>query len=260
MSVVRFTRVLAVFMLGFSSILLQAQSPSISFESVYEGGEAAFSKFLRKNLKYPIGSTRLETQGTLIYAIDLHPEKGVKVRFLTLLDKDIEGMVAKSIEKSSRYWKAVSSEVTFYQAIYFNLGKPFSGKFKESVKSFKQDFAEPWLKPVSVTAYASNVRQVVSSTSSRSTAGSTGSSSGTSSKPAPVLDQLKAYNSALKRFAKLSEKKKYKKAYQELNLAIGYNPFEVSLLEERMRIEKELGQNQYQAYDERMMAIMNQLK
>ena len=219
---------------------------------------------MRKNLKYPMAALQNQTQGTLIYAIRLHPKQGISLQFLTKVDEDMEEMIKQVIGASSANWNKPDQITTFYQTALFGIGSSYRTQFEQEAEGFKKTYTGNWLKPIAVGAYATQFTRTVTTrttanSGATSSAGSTPNtpSNSTSSRPAPVANQFSVYKKAVTRFSKHMKKKKSKKAYEALNQAILFNPFNRAFLEARRELENELGLAEYQRYDEDLLIALS---
>ena len=228
------TPLLLIFLSLFSA---QAQRNEAS-DTLYAGGSKAYSEFLIKNLRYPKESKRNSHEGLLIYEISVSTEGKVSIRFMTKIDEHVEKMIIPLIQATSNQWLKKNTDYKIYQPVSFNLGYLYYPDFMDKVPHFKRPLGNPYLGEVSVTGVSSKYEMSEGSYSF-------------SMKVENDMDgeKLKAYKQQEKKLAKQLSKNKHDRAYRAINEMIRYNPFDKSLIQQRRRLEKQLGKDEYRVYD-----------
>lgn len=226
-------KALLVCSLSCLSFLTNAQEIEAT-DTLYAQGSSEYNKFLRKSLRYPRESKRNQTEGLLIYEISVNREGQVTVRFMTKVDDYIEKMVIPIIQASSDNWVKQADDYKVYQAIFFTLGHQYAKELQEEVPGFLKKFKFPYLGSAVVTGISSLIGYGGTSTSLYNTKDGA---------------KLKAYNKLKRSLEKHLEKGKTQKAYKTISSIIRYNPFDKSLIQQRRRLEKELGKDEYRVYD-----------
>lgn len=225
---------LLVFMSFYSA---QAQETDAS-DTLYAGGTKAYGEFMRKNLRYPMESKRNGNEGLLIYEISVSREGKVSIRFMTKIDEHVEKMVIPLIEATSDQWLKKNNGYKIYQPISFNLGYHYYQDFTDKAANFKRPLGSPYLGEVSVTGVSSRYQTSQEPYSF-------------AMKPKDDEDgvKLKRYKKQAKNLEKYLSKNKPDRAYKAINEMIRYNPFDKSLIQQRRRLEKQLGKDEYRVYD-----------
>lgn len=228
------TSILLIFLSLYS---VQAQKPDAT-DSLYLGGTQAYGEFMRKNLRYPMESKRNGYEGLLIYEINISKEGKVSIRFMTKIDEYVEKMIIPLIQATSDQWLKKSTDYKIYQPVTFNLGYPYATDFIDKLPTFTRAINYPFLGEITVTGISQRSQL------------SGGSAGGTIS----VYDskdgvKLKRYKKQAKNLEKYLTKNKTSKAYKAINEMIRYNPFDKGLIQQRRRLEKQLGKDEYRVYD-----------
>lgn len=215
----------------------QAQKPDAT-DSLYIGGAQAYAVFMMENLRYPQESKRKGNEGLLIYEISVSIEGVVSIRFMTKVDEHVEKMIIPLIQATSDQWLKKSTDYKVYQPVSFSFGYRYYEDFIDKVPNFKIPAGLPYLGEISVTGVSS--KHQFSEGSDRFSMTIKNEQDG---------EKLKIYKKQAQNLAKHLSKNKLDRAYKAINEMIRYNPFDKSLIQQRRRIEKQLGKDEYRVYD-----------
>jgi len=222
-------------------------------DSLFEGGSEAYFDIIKKNIRYPMNSSKNKIQGSLIFSIHLSPTSGVQLDFLTKLDTDIENAVKNAISRTEGLWNT-EEEYTLYQTMFFSIGEPFSDKFKEKISSFKKNYDGLWLEPTTVSTRGTSPKQKLGNgaTYKKGPGRSVGNKLKRQSSYPVVYDAdpFSEYKSALSKYTKSLKKGKSESAYDQICKVICFNPFDFELIESRQKLAVELGKTEFKNYDQ----------
>lgn len=286
----RITRTIAslllTFLLNWSYGYQETQPDSIKgdkeinlLDSVFVSGVKGFNEIFGNNNRASGKALfQTKTEGLLIYEISVDAVGQVSVRFMTKLNDEIEESVTSIITATANGWLNLGKPYKIYQPLFFSLGTYDLSQIG-SLEEFPSKFRTPFLRPSGWTAIASTPRvtrtEVVMKPGDARTREQvarelveeqTRNDFRSKPKSLPKTDgaTMKEYNKELKKFEGHMKKEKYKRAYFSLNKIIRYNPFDKSLIQQRRRLEKQLGKDEYRVYDilwlqamEHMASIQN---
>ena len=227
-------------------------------DSVFKGGSEAYFDIIRKNMKYPMNSSKNKVQGSLIFSIKVNPISGVHLDFLTMLDNDIENAVKNAISKTVGLWNT-QEEYTLYQTMFFSIGEEFNTKFEEKVSSFKKNYEAHWLEPTKVSTRGTTPKDKLGQTEYKKVNGrSLGNNLKRQSKYPVVydIDPYSEYKSALSKYNKSFKKGKSENAYNQLSQVILFNPFDLQLIEARQKLALEIGKSEFDSYDQLLVEAL----
>ncbi|MFT6871575.1 MAG: hypothetical protein ACJAVN_000576 [Roseivirga sp.] len=231
------------FLLSFFSLTsAQAQKPDAT-DSLYIGGARAYAVFMMENLRYPQESKRKGNEGLLIYEISVSTEGVVSIRFMTKVDEHVEKMIIPLIQATSDQWLKKSTDYKVYQPVSFSFGYRYYEDFTDNVPSFRIPAGLPYLGEITVTGVSSKYlgsKHQFSEGSDRFSMTVKNEQDG---------EKLKIYKKQEQNLVKHLSKNKLDRAYKAINEMIRYNPFDKSLIQQRRRIEKQLGKDEYRVYD-----------
>lgn len=167
---------------------------------------------------------------------------------MTKIDEYVEKMIIPLIQATSDRWLKKSTDYKIYQPVTFNLGYPYATDFIDKLSTFTRAINYPFLGEITVTEISQRSQL------------SGGSAGGTIS----VYDskdgvKLKRYKKQEKSLEKYLLKNKPSRAYKAINEMIRYNPFDKSLIQQRRRLEKQLGKDEYRVYDILWLQAMEQI-
>ncbi len=216
-----------------------SEEPKTTFNSplntLYADGYIGYENFVNNNFGYPISSAKNKIEGTLMVAIHVSATSEVRLEFLTKLDTDMEKMTSYLMNSIKEKWKKEEKDYTLYQPFFFNLKELYPDQLEGNITSFKTSFDFPVLEPIFIID-----NQI--STKSRQN------------------QHLIGYNKAEEKMDSNLTKGKFAKALENLNVLIRYNPFDQSLLEQRVDLEKTIGVTEYSSYDQLMLKALKYFK
>lgn len=280
--------IISLFILAglFQSVLAQETSKGDSIkrfnivDSLYTKGAKGYYQDFRSSVRFPRESYTARHEGLLIYEISVSENGEVSVRFMTKMDEAIEQEVSKFILLSANNWINIGRAYKVYQPISFGTGKYFVGQIMGMTGGFPATFKDPFVQVLSLTTIKGptvrstktfvvnksegeipeevirklreeQARKDPNGVLNRSRIGSPGQIPG---------QTLQFYNKLVEKLEKHLAKDKLKKAYLTINEVIRLNPFDKSLIQQRRRLEKQLGKDEYRVYDILWLQAMDQLK
>ncbi len=236
-------------------------------DSLFVTGVKGFNQ-IRKNSARPIGKALIDsqTEGLLIYEVSVDENGKVAVRFMTKVSEQIEKAVIGIITESANGWINIGRPYKLYVPRSFSTGRYYIKQIMASLDEFPTELKLPFLKATTNTAIR-GTSQRTRVTIDRKPGDARSNEQiaremGEQLRREKMLDRrsvpkfeaeegitMKEYNKELKRFEGYMKKRKSKKAYFSLNKIIRYNPFNRSYIQQRRRLEKELGRDEYRVYD-----------
>ncbi len=233
-------------------------------DTLYDGGSEAFGTLLRQTLLTPRSLLGSKNGGFVIFEISVQSTGEVSAKMMTKFSEDTEKSVIKSIQATVSGWIVHPTDYKVYQPVLFNLFIEDQASVSRGLNMFPEKFEYPILPLVTVThmGITRSVRRVSSSAQGsqateipESLANKVGqkTSSGT-------LDVMVAEVNKLKdRLVMNLEKGKAKRAYKIVSEILALNPFNKALIQQRRRLEKELGKDEYRVYDILWLQAMNNM-
>lgn len=196
-------------------------------DSLYVDGFRAY----QRNFRHGVHTTNLkkiESVGALIYKTKVTKDGEVLVDFLTKLDDAAVESITEGIRYSMFDWKPSQEDYEFVQIVFVNKSSNYEDQLKASVETMPNfPLNLPYLPPMDII---------------------TESPSGNGSEVIRV-DYPGVYQSLLEEYQSLKENGKPKDVYKVLNQIIEYNPFDLGLIMERMKLDKEVGKSEYEYFD-----------
>ncbi len=231
----------------------------------YQGGMNTFAYDFISRISYPTLSQARGTTGICLYKFTIPPQGPAQFTLLTYLDKDIEEELNWAAEATQNKW--IRRDTTFheYGAVYFSDLQPFDFAFIEKEKTFKQFRMEQSFfrmklsktpSPVSISTSGMNLQEVTDAYNLESER--------LRNKRDSLLQIVnyeiyEEYVENKAEYQSLIASGKSKKAFKVLSEMIKYNPFDRTLIQERIRLATEIKKDQYLAYDEALLASLNEL-
>jgi len=197
----------------------------------FEGGYDGYVNFFESNLTFPQKSFKKNIEGLNLFYYEVTPnKKTIKIKFLTLLDKEIEKNIRTTVQASRSLWKMKNGgPFRIYQSIvYSNLPyypQTFVGDLPELPLDLPIKFQELIVK------IKSNQSDV-----------------------AITEARKNKYVKVLNLYEQRAKKKTYRAAYYALCELIRYNPLNREFLIARIKLEQRLGVNKYQVYDSYLLS------
>jgi len=228
-------------------------------DAFFEGGSEAYFDIIRKNMRYPMNSSKNKVQGSLIFSIKVSPTTGIHLDFLTKLDINIEKAVKNVISKTEGLWNT-EEEYTLYQTIFFSIGEEYNSKFEEKVSSFKKNYEGQWLEPSPLSIRGTTPKEQLGDGTdfNKMNNRSVGNKLGRKSSEVVVydIDPYSEYKSALSKYKKAFKKGKSESAYEKISQAILFNPFDLESIETRQKLALELGETDFEKYDQLLLEAL----
>lgn len=235
-------------------------------DSLYVTGAKGFSQiFMQNSIILGRATIASQTEGLLIYEISVDENGKVAMRFMTKVSDEIESAVTSIIVNSANNWINIGQPYKLYKPLVFSLGTYQINQIMDSLNEFPSKFDLPIMR--SSTHSVIRGTPVRTRTTIERKPGDTRSNEqiaremGEQLRRERMMNQpkprypnvdgatMKEYNKELKKFEGYMKKGKSKKAYFSLNKIIRYNPFNRSYIQQRRRLEKELGKDEYRVYD-----------
>jgi|GEM_PF-2900165 len=246
-------------------------------DSLFVTGAQGFSQ-IRKNSSRPLGKALIDsqTEGLLIYEVSVDENGKVAVRFMTKVSDEIEDAMIGIITESANGWVNIGRPYKLYVPRSFSTGQYHIKQIMASLDEFPSELELPFLKATTNTAIR-GTSQRMRVTVDRKPGDARSNEEivremGEQLRREKMLDRrsvpkfeaeegitMKVYNKELKKFEGYMKKGKSKKAYFSLNKIIRYNPFNKSYIQQRRRLEKELGKDEYRVYDILWLQALDQI-
>ncbi|MBO3699303.1 hypothetical protein [Roseivirga sp. E12] len=236
-------------------------------DSLFVTGAEGFNQ-INRDYSRSIGRSLIDsqTEGLLIYEVSVDENGQVVVKFMTKLSEEIENAVTNIILNSANGWINIGRPYKVYVPISFSLGRYQIKEIMASIDKFPSEFKPPFVKAfghsvirgIPQRTKTTIERKPGDARTNEEIAREVGEQMRKEkmldSRSVPKLDikegvTMKAYNKELEKFETFMRKGKSKKAYVSLSKIIRYNPFDKSLIQQRRRLEKELGKDEYRARD-----------
>jgi hypothetical protein len=228
--------------------------PNEASSEVLKNGVAAYFEILNATIQYPVSSIKDKMEGAAIVEVKVNPDGTVESKFLTRLNDEMEAILKNVVTATANQWVIKSEAYSVYQTIFFSLDQSIDRSLSKNLAGYPKTFNLPWLKPRSIRVFK------------QPDFGGLLPSVGVSTDEFPsnlVLPtddiRIKDYEKLLNQFNKNKEKGKDSKTYENLNELIRYNPFDSVLILERMNLELKLGLTEFKAYDEALIAALQQM-
>ena len=209
----------------------------------YKGGMEGFTyDFLRK-LNYPEASRAQGVQGVSILKFSIPPEGVATATLLTKLDPQIDQMIIDTAEFTNN-WEKQDSTYNQYISFVFSKGESFVSVFKDQIDSYKQ-----------LRENEKDLMGVMFQGSSEPVSFSfKGDITNT--------EQVENYNEYLNNkatFKKFAAKGKAKKVFPVLTKLIRFNPFDQTLIKERIRLAKPAKNESFLETDKALLKALNEI-
>ncbi|OEK05815.1 hypothetical protein [Roseivirga misakiensis] len=248
-------------------------------DSLNTQGMKLYRQNFGKNVRPSALSIRSRVEGLVIYEVSVSDKGEVSVRFMTKLNDDIEQTVSKFILSSVNNWVNIGKAYKVYQPIAIGVGEYNIGQIMGMVDGFPSSFEAPFLPVLTRNTIISKtvVRRSITLDKNdsrtpeeaikelreeelRKDPNRVMSRSGKNMRLSEPGETTKAYNKLLKKLETYLAKKKGKKAYLTINKLIRFNPFNKTLIQQRRRLEKELGKDEFRTYDLLWLQAMAQIE
>lgn len=232
-------------------------------DSLYLSGFEGYKSGYWNEYVFPNTALKDNVQGIVIIEFSINAQGQVSARFMTKLDDSIQQSLEHFVIEASEQWLFYGKPYKFYQPVVFNLGDYVIGGLVEAVEEFPKAFGAPFLIPFDIA--------LVKGSTSRIRIGSNNSIQSQTTNlgflyhPPAVAKSfdygstMDRYNRELERYQKFLDKGKLRKALKSLSLVIRYNPFDIDLLQQRVRLEKQLGSNDFRMYDVPWISVLMEL-
>ncbi len=247
---------------------LKEKSISI-LDSLYLTGAKGYNEDIIQNTSFPRSSVLDGIEGLLIIEISVNENAEVSARFMTNLDDAIQEKATEYLIKTSNKWMYKGTPYKLYIPISFGQGSYSIEQIAGEVQGFPKKFEPPLLKATAwniVRASSVRIRQEIDPNDPRSSKEMAEERvkemqrEGKLRTPPTKLTSdgaaLKAYLNEKERLDKHLSKENFKKAYKSVIQLIRFNPFDISLLQQRVRLEKELGRDDYRKYDVPWISVL----
>lgn len=210
-------------------------------EKHFEGGFEGYVQFFEDNLKFPEESYKNQIEGLLLFNYTVHPaENKVDIEFLTLLDKRIEKNVAEVIQLSLPKWESSKKGAyRIYQSLIFSLLPYYAQTLEGDLPELPGDLPLKFIQPfifIKSKRLPKNADQSILDGNDA------------------TEKEKKVYLYSQEMYKQMLDINKPELAYEFLNVLIRYNPLRTDYLLDRIKLEKQLGVNRFQAYDAMLLS------
>lgn len=245
---------LCICLITFNSFAQDASAVQNPLDTLYDGGSDAYGTLLRQTLTTPRSMLGSKKAGFVIFEISVQSTGEVSAKMMTKFNDDTEKSVVRSIQATVAGWIVHPTDYKVYQPVLFNSFIVDQESVSKRLNMFPEKFEYPIL-PLTTLTMMSTTRSVRRLSSSppggQTTRVPRSLTNKTDQKKASgSLDVLITEVDRMKeRLVTSIEKGKTKKAYNLVSEILVLNPFDKTLIQQRRRLEKELGQNEYRVYD-----------
>ena len=242
-------------------------------DSLYLSGSKGYNEDIVKNMSFPRNSVEAGIEGLLIIEISVNENAEVSARFMTKLDDEIQNDVTNYLILTSSKWMYKGEPYKLYLPISYGQGSYDLRQIAGEVDGFPKHFKSPFLtattwniirtrtERVKINVDPSDPRTPEEIAKDRFDQMRREGKLGIQSKTQATFDgaTMKAYINEKEKLEKFLSKENFKKAYQSVSQLIRYNPFDIQLIQQRVRLEKELGKDEYRKYDVPWISVLMEL-
>lgn len=233
-------------------------------DSLFSLGSEAYSSLMNKHVAESGALRMSDSEGVLIIELAMSDKGSVSAKFMTKLDEHLEASFTQYLKRYASYWQFYGEPYKVY--LLFAVGRDYYrlNNLQGNLEDFPERFLPPYAPPVSMYIFKSAPYRIrfKRDESDPRTAEEIAEEKldqmrreGKLSEPRmrrPNITEsitLEVYQKELDKYLELKEKGKTRRALRSLNMLIAFNPFDMELLQDRVRMEKELGKSEYQSYD-----------